>query len=62
VTATGREGTAWRCVRGGAAGGWGKSSSPESSQALEQTAQGSGRGTELLEFKKNLDKTLRGMV
>ena len=24
VTATGPEGTAWSCVRGGAAGGWGK--------------------------------------
>ena len=39
VTATGPEGTAWSCVRGGAAGGWGKGA-----VGMERAAQGSGHG------------------
>ena len=57
MTATGPEGMAWGCV--GGEWGLGKDSSPESGQALEQAAQGSGHGPKLMEVKECLDNTLR---
>jgi len=62
VTATGPEGTACSCVRGGS--GWvlGKGYSPETVWALAQAPQGSGHCPKLLEFKKQLDNALRHMV
>jgi len=41
VTATGPDGTAWSCVRGGAAGGEGKGLH-QRAVGMEQPAQGSG--------------------
>ena len=61
MTATGPEGTAWSCVRGGAAGGEGQGLR-QRAVGMEQNARGSGYGTELLEFKKCLDNALRYMV
>ena len=58
MTATGPEGTAWNCVRGGAAGGEGKGLH-QRAVGMEQAAQGSGHGPELLEFKERLDSALR---
>ena len=61
VTATGPEGTAWRCVRGGLGGGLGK----------ESAAEGGGHGTgcpgqwhspKLPEFSEHLDNALRHRV
>lgn len=43
MTATGPEGTAWSCVRGGAAGGEGKGLH-QRAVGMEQPAQGSGHG------------------
>ena len=57
MTATGPEGTAWSCVRGGAAGGWGKGT-----VGMERAAQDSGHSRELREFKERLDTTLRHRV
>ena len=51
VTEPGPEGTAWSCVRGGAAGGQGRVLH-QRAVGMEQAAQSSGHGTELLEFKK----------
>ena len=48
---------AWGCVGGG--WGLGKDSSPESGQALEQAAQGSGHSPKLPEFKKHLGSGLK---
>jgi len=57
VTATGPEGTAWSCVRGGAAGGQG--------QGLHLRVVGMGRAAQcsdhspvLLEFNEHLDNNL----
>ena len=61
MTATGPEGTAWSCVRGGAAGGEGQGV-PQRAVGMEQPAQGSGHSPELLEFKECLDNTLRHRV
>jgi len=58
VTATGPEGTAWSCVRGGAAGGEGKGLR-ERAVGMEQPAQGSGHGLKLLELRERLDSALR---
>ena len=46
VTATGPEGTAWNCVRGGAAGGQRKGLH-QRAVGMEQPAQGSGHGPKL---------------
>ena len=45
MTATGPEGTAWSCVRGGAAGGEGKALH-QRAVGMEQPAQGSGHSLE----------------
>jgi len=58
VTVTGPEGTAWSCVRGGAAGGQGQVLH-QRLVGMEQGAQGSGHSPELPEFKECLDNTLR---
>ena len=61
VTATGPEGMAWGCIRGGSVWGLGKGSSPE----------GGGHGTgcpgqwaqpQVLEFRERLDSALRHRV
>ena len=57
MTVTGPEGTAWSCVRGGAAGGQGKGT-----VGMERAAEGSGHGPEIREFKERLDTTLRHRV
>ena len=51
---TGPEGTAWSCVRGGAAGGEGKDLH-QRAVGMEQPAQGSGHGSELLELREHWD-------
>ena len=43
MTATGPEGTAWSCVRGGAAGGEGRGLH-QRAVGMERAAQGSGHG------------------
>ena len=58
MTATGPEGTAWSCVRGGAAGGEGKGLRQRAG-GMEQAAQGSGYSPKLMEFKGCLDTALR---
>jgi len=55
-TGTGPEGMAWSCVRGGAAGGLGKCSSPESGG---HGTGGLGHGPKLPYFKKQLKNALR---
>jgi len=57
VTATGPEGTAWSCVRGGAAGGEGKGLH-QREVGMQQPAQGSAHGPKLLEFRERLDSSL----
>ena len=61
MTATGPEGTAWSCVRGGAAGGEGQVLH-QRAVGMERAAQGSGCSTELLEFEKHLNNSLRHRV
>ena len=61
MTATGPEGTAWSCVRGGAAGGEGKGLH-QRVVGMERAAQGSGHSPELLELKECLDSALRHRV
>ena len=51
MTATGPEGTAWSCVRGGAAGGQGQGLL-QRAVGMEQNAQGCGHGPEQPEFRK----------
>jgi len=58
VTATGPEGTAWSCVRGGAAGGEGKGLRQRVVD-MEQPAQGSGHGPEQLELREGLENALK---
>jgi len=58
VTATGPEGTAWSCVRGGAAGGQGQGVH-QRAVSMERAAQRGGHSPELLEYKERLDSTLR---
>ena len=58
-TATGPEGTAWSCVRGGAAGGQGKGLHQRIVD-MERAAQ--GHHSKLSEFKKRLDSALRHRV
>ena len=48
-TATGPEGTAWSCARGGAAGGQGKGLRQRAA-GMERAVQGSGHSPELLEL------------
>ena len=55
------EGTAWSCVRGGAAGGEGKGLHRRV-VGMEQPAQGSGHSPELLELRECLDSALRRWV
>jgi len=62
MTATGPDGTAWSCVRGGASWELGKGSSHESGWALEQAPQDSRHGPRPLEFKDCLDTVLSHMV
>ena len=61
MTATGPEGTAWSCVRGGAAGGEGQGLH-QRAVGMERAAQGSGHSPELPEFKESLDNALRHRV
>ena len=61
VTATGPEGTAWSCVRGGAAGRQ-ETVLPQRAVGMEQAARGSGHSSKLLEYKKHLVSTLRRRV
>jgi len=58
VRATGPEGTAWRCVRGGAAGGEGKGLH-QRVVGMERAAQGSGHGPEVSELMEHFDNILR---
>ena len=60
MTATGPEGTAWSCVRGGAAGGVGQGLH-QRVVGMERAAQGSGHSPELLELKECLDDALSHM-
>ena len=57
----GPEGTAWSCVRGGAAGGWGQGLH-QRAVGMEQPAQGSGHGSKMLEFKEYVNNNLRHRV
>ena len=59
MAATGPEGTAWSCVKGGAAGDWGQVLHQRVVVAMEQADQGSRRGPKLLIFKERLDDALR---
>lgn len=61
MAATGPEGTAWSCVRGGAAGGEGKGLH-QRAVGMEQPAQGSGHGPKLPELRERLDTALRHWV
>jgi len=61
ATATGPEGTAWSCVRAGAAGGQGKGLH-QRAVGMEWAAQGSGHSPELLELKERLDSVLKHRV
>ena len=61
MTVTGPEGTAWSCVRGGAAGGEGKGLH-QRAVGMEQPAQGSEHGPELLELREHLGNTLSQRV
>ena len=55
------KGTAWSCVRGGAAGGQGQGLH-QRVVGMERAAQGCGHGPRLLKFEKHLDNSLRNMV
>ena len=61
MTATGPEGTAWSCVKGGADGGEGRGLH-QRAVGVEQPAQGGGHGPELQEFKEGLVSTLKHIV
>jgi len=58
VTATGPKRTAWRCARGGAAGGEGQVLH-QRAVGMEQAAQGAGHNPKMPELKEQLDTTLQ---
>ena len=58
MTATGPEGTAWGCVRGGAAGSGGQGPH-QRVVGMEQAAQGSGRDTVLARVQEVSGLALR---
>ena len=61
MTATGPEGTAWSCVRGGAAGGQGNGLR-QRAVSMERAAQSSGHSPEMPELRGHLDTALRHRV
>jgi len=61
VTATGPEGLAWSCVRGGVGGGEGHVVH-QTALGMEWAAQGSGNSPRLLELKEHLNDALSQRV